>query len=686
MTATRELQPTLSSDDRPSAPVTVSGGRRGPGRLTAVLGVVVVWVVVWFFTRGSQTLALDGLAKTAFHDRITELRGDLIASRDTNAFMQVANVIGDLCATTVTWLQGLLVEAAFPRPVPEIGWLGVVALAAWIAFAIASWKMSALAAASLLLCGYLGYWEDSIDLLIITMVSIGICLVIGIPFAVWMWSSKVVTAVVTPVLDVLQTMPSFIYLLPIVLFVGIGAPAAVVATVLYALPPVIRIAANGIRTVSPTTIEATDSIGQTAWQRLSKVRLPMAKKTIIVGINQTTMAAFSMAIIAAFVDGPGLGQPVLRGLTTQQVGVAFVAGVCIVILAIMLDRLTTAASVRAEQATRSGANPVTRRIALVAGGVVALVLVFVSRTYLWAAEFPESTIGPTIARNVQAFSTTMTDDFSTVTTGIKDNFTVVVLNPLQALLADSPWWLAGAALLALAVIIGGRSAGVVTLACLAVIYGSGLWNDAMVTLTMTLVGTAIVMMLAIVLGVWMAWSHTADAVVRPVLDAGQTLPPFVYLIPALALFEPTRFTAIVAAVIYAAPIAIKLVVDGIRQVAPTSVEAATAAGSNTRQLITKVQLPMAKSSIVLAANQGLLYVLSMAVIGALVGGGGLGYDAVLGFSQGEFYGKGLAAGAAIVAIGIMLDRVTRGAVRAGSRNPSASLVVRTHSIPGLGSR
>ncbi len=137
------------------------------------------------------------------------------------------------------------------------------------------------------------------------------------------------------------------------------------------------------------------------------------------------------------------------------------------------------------------------------------------------------------------------------------------------------------------------------------------------------------------------------------------MPPFVYLIPALLLFGPTRFTAIVAAVIYAAPVAIKLVADGIKGVSPTTVEAATAAGSTPWQVITRVQLPMARSGLVLAANQGLLFVLSMTVIGGLVGAGALGYDSVLGFSQGEFFGKGIAAGAAIVFLGIMLDRVTR---------------------------
>jgi glycine betaine/proline transport system permease protein len=195
--------------------------------------------------------------------------------------------------------------------------------------------------------------------------------------------------------------------------------------------------------------------------------------------------------------------------------------------------------------------------------------------------------------------------------------------------------------------------------CEAVILGTGLWNDTMQTLTMTLVATLLVILIAMVFGVWMGRNRGIDTVVRPFLDALQTIPPFVYLVPALALFGPTRFTAIMAAVAYGVPIATKLIADGIRGVAPTSVEAARASGTTAWQMITKVQLPMARAALVLAGNQGLLYVLAMVVIGGLVGGGALGYLVVAGFSQAQLFGKGLAAGIAITALGVMLDRIAQ---------------------------
>jgi glycine betaine/proline transport system permease protein len=194
----------------------------------------------------------------------------------------------------------------------------------------------------------------------------------------------------------------------------------------------------------------------------------------------------------------------------------------------------------------------------------------------------------------------------------------------------------------------------------------------MVVLNMTLVATLLVMVLALVFGVWMARSKRADFVIRPVLDAGQTIPAFVYLIPVLALFGPTRFTAIVAGIIYAAPAAIKLVADGVRAVSPGVIEACRSNGSTRWQEIRKVQLPMAKGSLVLATNQGLLYVLAMVVIGGLVGAGALGYDVVYGLAHSTDYGgKGIAAGLSIVLLGIFIDRVTRAAAdRAGAGTAS----------------
>jgi glycine betaine/proline transport system permease protein len=636
-------------------------GRRPISRWWLLGGVMLVWIVLgYYILQGRWTLELPVAESNAFHLWLNDIRDwvDEAKFQESPLFLPF-EWISETFNWVVEFFQKLFVEPRSDDSGPIIGWLGLVGISTWVALAIAGFRSALLVAFSLMLCGALGLWDDTVNTLIITGVSVAVCIMIGIPLGIWMSRSKRVTSAITPVLDVMQTMPSFAYLAPLALFFGIGPAAAVVTTLIYALPPLVRISAHGLRTVSPTTIEATTSLGSTDRQLLNKVQLPMARRTILVGLNQTTMAALSMVVIAALIDGPGLGEPVIEALQILNVGAAFVAGMCIVLVAIMLDRMTTAAGERAEAAARRRENAAVRRVALIGGGVAALVCVVLSRQSLNLGVFPsEWNWGDEVARWVNEFSDWFVDTFRDLTQAMKDFVSNALLNPLQDLLAGSPWWLTASAILAIAFLLGGRRALTATAVTLAIILATGLWFDAMVTLAMTLLAALMTMVIGVGLGVWMGRSRRVDAALRPFLDMLQTLPAFVYLIPALALFGPGRFLAIVAAVAYAAPVAIKISSDGIRGVSPTTVEAADSLGTNRWQMIGKVQLPMSRGSMVLAANQGLLFVLSVVVIGGLVGGGGLGFLVVSGFSQSEDFGKGLAAGIAITALGVMLDRIT----------------------------
>jgi glycine betaine/proline transport system permease protein len=669
--------------ERPAAPAPTPEPPQARRKLRRIelLGIVVVgWIALYIPLKGKSTLTLAPADLSWVATKLNDFNA-WVGDNQTSSpvFVYFFNPIRSVIDTLTTAVQHLISQPYGTRPLPVIGWLGVLAIAAFVAWAWGNWQVAVLAVAGFTFMGLQGLWQESMDTLALTLVSVAVSLVIGIPIGVWSGLSRRVEAVVTPILDFMQIMPAYAYLTPLALFFLIGPASAVISTVIYAAPPVIRLTSHGIRGVPANTVEAAESLGSTRPQKLVKVLLPMARPTIVVGINQTIMAALSMVTIAALIGAPGLGQTVIQALESLDVGTAGNAGLAIVVMAIILDRVTTAASKRADPHNRAAAamSPYRkyRRPAQLAGAVVALVMVYVSYTYLFAAQFPgdatqKSPVGDGITSAITDTANWAQNHLNGLTSALKNNITLHGLNPLQSLLDNSPFWLTAAALLLIALIVGGVRALIWAGVCLGLIIALGLWQDSMDTLAATLVATVIVMLIGIVVGVWMGRNSLADKIIRPVLDLLQTMPAFVYLVPLLALFDPSRFTAIVAAIAYAAPVAIKIIADGIRQVSPPTVEAATSAGSSTWQMITKVQLPMSMRTLVLATNQGLIYVLSMVVVGGLVGAGALGYDVVAGFTQLSVFGKGLAAGTAIVLLGIMLDRITRAAAdRATSRRP-----------------
>jgi glycine betaine/proline transport system permease protein len=376
-------------------------------------------------------------------------------------------------------------------------------------------------------------------------------------------------------------------------------------------------------------------------QLLRKVQIPIARRTLILGVNQTTMAALSFVVIAAIIGAPGLGKPVINALMVRNVGSGIAAGAAVVFLAIALDRATTAAVAQSESFVElEGAARVRRRIAVIAAGIATIVAIVLSRQQLWAAVFPEQLIfGKSIANATQSGADWITDTFSFFTVTFNQQFTIGFLNPLENLLVDTPWYITVIAISLIAAILGGRNASIIAIVLLTAIVVIGLWNDTMVTLTQVLVATSIVMIIGVILGVAAGRSPKFERALKPLLDAGQTLPAFVYLVPVLALFGPTRFAAIVCGIFYATPVVVRVVADGVRRVPSDMVEAATSAGSTRAQIITKVQLPASKRALLLGVNQGLIFVLAVIVIGAYVGAGGLGYLVIAGLSKPELQGR-----------------------------------------------
>lgn len=550
--------------------------------------------------------------------------------------------------------------SVFNEILAALGWPGVIGLAGALGLVFSGIRLGLLVVAGFASLGVLELWDPSMQILAMMLAAVLLAIVIGLPLGIAAGRSRRVSAFLAPILDFMQIMPTLAYLTPMTLLFLIGVAPSTVATLIFAIPAAIRITALGIQGVPGTAVEAARSMGSTERQLLSKVQLPMSRRAIGLAINQTIMLALSMVVITALIGAPGLGRNLSNALSKVDVGGAFDAGIAIVILAIILDRLTFAAGEWLDPRVRALYRPAGGRLTTVAAPIAVLALGLAAPFVVDATRFPDA-ITVSFREPVNAFVEWFSATFHTITIAIKDVVSGLVLNPLETVLTGAPWWLVVLVVGGVALEVSGRRPAIVATISLLLIVLFGLWEHSMQTLANVIVGTALTLLIGLAIGIQTARHDRLRAALRPILDAAQTLPAFVYLIPALALFNPTRFTAIVAAVIYAAPPVIRLVEVGIRSVPATVVEAATASGATRRQLLWKVQLPMSLQALLLAANQGIVMVLSMVVIGALVGAGALGYDVITGFAQGKDFGKGLAAGIAIVLLGIMLDRITQGA-------------------------
>jgi len=625
-----------------------------------------IWIILSRLLQGHQTLELPTADNTSLTNAVGDAAGSIRGNRTkSTAFIYFFNPIRVFINGFVEIIRTLISVPRGNAVIPIIGWFGVSAIVAFVVFATSRLRTALLVTSLLLACGALGMWQFTMDTFAMTFAAVFLSLAIGIPLGVWAGLSDRTLKILTPFLDLAQILPTLVYLAPLALFFLIGVASATIATMVYSIPIAIRITAHAIRTINQSPVEASVSMGSTKLQTLFKVQIPMAKQMIVLGINQTVMAALSFVVIAALIGAPGLGKPVVDALIIRNVGQGFVAGFAVVFVAILLDRSTSAAA-----KARGGFIPPTlqeikrHRLIIAISGLVTFVAVILSRTVLSLAVWPNSLIFSKQVANLANTATTWTTtNLYIFTVGFKDFISNWVLNPLETLLANSPWYLSLSAVVLLALVISGPRIALLALSLLLLIVFSGLWHEAMITLTQTIVATLLTMIVGILLGIWIGRSTKAERFLRPFLDAGQTLPAFVYLIPMLGLFGPTRFTAIATGIVYAIPVVVKIVGEGIRAVPASIIEAATAAGSTVRQIITKVQLPAAKKSILLAANQGMIFVLAVIVIGGFVGSGGLGYIVILGGSKPELEGKGFVAGVVILLLGVTIDRIAQASAK-----------------------
>ncbi len=305
-----------------------------------VLSVLVATLLIWgpemeFPTTVSQSEQPAGEGRTVTLDRtVREVSGDAIDDAVSWLTEEGDWLFANL-SDGITYALIYIEDALKWTPWPVV----VVGLAL-LAFAVGRWSLLGFTALALIYIGLMGLWPNAIDTIALIAVAVVVALAIGLPLGVLAARNRIADNLMRPILDAMQTMPSFVYLLPGILFFGLGKPAGIFATVIYAVPPVIRLTNLGIRQVSPEVIEAAQAFGSSPRQVLTKVQIPMALPTIMAGINQTTLMALAMVTIASMVAAGGLGDDVLRALQKNQSGNGVIAGLAIVFLAIIIDRLT----------------------------------------------------------------------------------------------------------------------------------------------------------------------------------------------------------------------------------------------------------------------------------------------------------------------------------------------------------
>jgi glycine betaine/proline transport system permease protein len=247
----------------------------------------------------------------------------------------------DPLLTFLVWFEKLLLATPW--------WVVIIAVAGLAYLASRSWKLGLGVVVSFLLIGYFGMWDNTMRTMSIILVCTFLAIALGVPIGIAMARSNRTQAIVTPVLDIMQTMPAFVYLIPVVMLLGIGKIPGVIAVIIYAIPPVIRLTNLGIRLVDKDVLEAATAYGANPLQRLVGVQLPLAMPTIMAGINQTIMMALSMVVIASMIGVKGLGQPVLKSITNQYFTLGLFNGLAIVVLAITFDRVSQAYAKRAQR-------------------------------------------------------------------------------------------------------------------------------------------------------------------------------------------------------------------------------------------------------------------------------------------------------------------------------------------------
>lgn len=577
------------------------------------------------------------------------------------SFRDLTRAIAFLIEVPYQFLRNLLIEGfqsglgdEAVQIAPSLSWIAVIAIAVLVARYARDRALAVLVGACFLYLAMFGQWESAMITLASVLVAVPIGAIGGLALGILAYKVAWVEKALRPILDLMQTVPVFAYLVPILILFGFGPVSALVATVIYAMPPMVRVTVVALQSVPEELIEAGRMSGCKPRQMTWKVLVPAATPTLMVGVNQVIMLTLNMVIIASMIGAGGLGFDVLASLRRLDIGGGIEAGLAIVVMAIALDRASQAFSERRIRTIRNGSliqrHPwLTTGLALIIGTLILGQFAPAVQTYPDALKI---TTGQFWSSAMEWININFFDTFEALKTVVLKG----LLLPVKKFFAGIPWAWGIIAIGLIAGRVAGWKLGVAAALMMGFIAASGLWSKAMVTIYLCGVSVFIAVLVGIPLGIWAAERPRAGRIILGLMDTLQTLPSFVYLIPVVMLFRVGDFSAMVAVILYALAPAVRYAAHGIREVPEQLIEAARMIGCTPRQLLWRVKLPLATPQLLLGLNQTIMLALSMLVITALVGTRDLGQEVYIALTKANA-GQGIVAGLSVAFIAIVADRI-----------------------------
>ena len=540
--------------------------------------------------------------------------------------------------------------------IPPLSWVGVSASVAIAGYVYGGRRLALGSGLCFLYLAVFGQWNSAMLTLALVLIAMPLGVAIGLALGIWGYRQPRVNRwLIQPLLDIGQATPQFAYLVPMLMLFGNNPSSALIATLAFAVPPMVRATVLALQQVPAEIQEFGHMAGCTRRQQLWRILIPSAQPLLMLGVNQVVMMTLNMVIIASMIGAGGLGYDVLLALRALKVGAAFEAGIAIVLLAIVLDRLSQALANWRPTVRWAGQSFLSRHPWLALAVAILLATTLAGLVFPPIGRLPESltvTTGPIWDASMKWITIHYFDYIETVRVWLL----VHILNPVKAFLLSLPWLAVVFLLLAAGLRLGGWRLGLLVALLVSLIAAVGLWEKSIITVYLCGVSTVVACLIGWPIGAYAARHDRAKRVIDVVIDTLQTIPAFVYLIPAVMLFRVGDVAAMIGIVLYALTPAIRYTDLGIRKVNPGLIEAAKASGCTRRQILWRVQLPLALPEIMLGLNQVIMLALSMDIIAAMIGTRDLGQEVFVALAKAD-PGRGIVAGLAVAFIGIVADRL-----------------------------